>query len=181
MTSGGAGAWRSRGRREAMPKARKPRLAGYGVHQNIRRLDVLMDEAALVNLGKRRGDADGEAQKRHNLQGLPEEPQQRLAAGVLDQERKPPLVRLQSQGPGGPGRIELLSQRRRAAVARGFRVRAAPMRAWPGGAETVRRPARPGTGRSPHPPKGSLAHVLTKSSRREPLGRRHPRTSFGQK
>ena len=53
----------------------------------------------------------GEAQKRRNRQGLPEEPQQGLAAGVLAQERKPPLVRLQPYGPGGPGRIELLSQR----------------------------------------------------------------------
>ena len=70
-----------------------------------------MDEAALVNLSKRRGDADREAQKRRDLQGLPEEPQQGLAAGVLHQERKPPLVKLQPQGPGGPGRIELLSQR----------------------------------------------------------------------
>jgi hypothetical protein len=38
-------------------------LAGCGVHQNIRRLDVLMDEAALVDLSKGHGDADGETQK----------------------------------------------------------------------------------------------------------------------
>jgi hypothetical protein len=69
-----------------------------------------MDEPAPVNLSKRRGDADGEAQKRPNLLGPPAEPQQRLSARVLAQERKPPLVKLQLQGPGGPGRIELLSQ-----------------------------------------------------------------------
>ena len=91
-------------------EAHEPDLAGDRVHQNIRRLDVLVDEAALVNLTKRRSDADREAQKRRDLPGPPHEPQQGLAAGVLDQERKPPLVRLQPQGPGGPGRIELLSQ-----------------------------------------------------------------------
>jgi hypothetical protein len=33
----------------------------------VRRLDVLMDEAALVNLNNRRGDAHREAQKHRNL------------------------------------------------------------------------------------------------------------------
>ena len=70
-----------------------------------------MDEAALVNLTKRRGDADGKAQKRRDLRGLADEPRQGLAAGVIAQERKPPLAGLQPQGPRGPGRIELLSQR----------------------------------------------------------------------
>ena len=63
-----------------------------------------------MNLSKRRSDADREAQKRRDLPGPPHEPQQGLAAGVLAQERKPPLVRLQPQWPGCPGRIELLSQ-----------------------------------------------------------------------
>ena len=63
-----------------------------------------------MNLTNRRGDADREAQKHRDLPGPPYEPQQGLAAGVLDQEHKPPLVKPQPQGPGGPGRIELLSQ-----------------------------------------------------------------------
>jgi len=42
-------------------KAHEPDLAGDGVHQHIRRLDVLMDEAALVKLSKRRRRPDGEA------------------------------------------------------------------------------------------------------------------------
>ena len=100
-------AWQTRGD----AKAGQPGVAGDGVHQNIRRLDVLMDEAALVNLSQRRSDADGEAQKRHDLGGLPQELQQGLPTGVLHQKRKPPLVKFQPQRPGGPGRIELLSQR----------------------------------------------------------------------
>ena len=64
-----------------------------------------------MNLTNRRSDAYREAQKRRNLPGVPKEPQQGLAARVLDQKRKPPLVRLQLQWPGCPGGIELLSQR----------------------------------------------------------------------
>ena len=114
-----------------------------------------MDEAALVNLSKRRSDADGEAQKRRSLPGLSHQPQQGLAARVLDQERKPPFARLQPQGPGGPGRIELaLATHRRVAAARRFRARAAPTRARRRGEGKVRHPIRPATGRTPRPPKG---------------------------
>jgi hypothetical protein len=70
-----------------------------------------MDEAALVNLSKRFSDADPEAQKGRDLQGPPEEPQQGLATGVLHQKCKPRFAQLQLQRHGGPGRIELLSQR----------------------------------------------------------------------
>jgi hypothetical protein len=56
-------AWQTRGD----AKAGKPGVAVDGIHQNIRRLDVLMDEAALVNLNNRRGDAHREAQKHRNL------------------------------------------------------------------------------------------------------------------
>ena len=69
-------AWQTRGD----AKAHEPDLAGDGVHQNVRRLDVLMDEAALVNLSKRRSDADREAQKRRSLPGPPQELQQGLAS-----------------------------------------------------------------------------------------------------
>ena len=100
-------AWQARGD----AKAHEPDLAGDGIHQKVRRLDVLMDEAALVNLGKRGSNADRKAQKRGDLQGPSHEPQQGLPAGVLDQERRPALVRFQPQGPGRPGRIERLSQR----------------------------------------------------------------------
>jgi hypothetical protein len=48
-------------------------------------------------------------------------------------------------------------------------MRAAPMRAWRRGVGGLRHPTRPGTGRTPHPPKGSQAHVRTKQPPREPL------------
>ena len=99
-------AWQARGD----AKAHEPGVAGDRVHQNVCRLDVLVDETALVNLTNRRSDAYREAQKRRDLPGPPHEPQQGLTARVLDQKRKPPLVRLQLQWPGCPGRIEFLSQ-----------------------------------------------------------------------
>jgi hypothetical protein len=68
-----------------MPKTISQTWPVAEVHQNIRRLDILVDEAALMNLSKRRSDADGEAQKRRNLPGPPQELQQGLATGVLDQ------------------------------------------------------------------------------------------------
>ena len=63
-----------------------------------------------MNLTNRRSDPYREAQKQRDLPGPPHEPQQGLAARVLDQERKPPVVRLQLQWSGCPGGIELLSQ-----------------------------------------------------------------------
>ena len=41
----------------------EPRPSVRAVHQDIGRLDVLVDEAALVRLAQRGGDADGEAQE----------------------------------------------------------------------------------------------------------------------
>ena len=82
-----------------------------------------------------------------------------------------------------------LATHRRVAAARGFRVRAAPMRAWQRGVGKVRHPKRPGIGRALRPPRGSQAHVQTKSSRREPLdvvirgrgsGRSQRRRAFDQ-
>ena len=81
------------------------------VHQDIDGLDVLMNQAPLMRPSESRGNVHGRAQEPPCFHRLAEEALERLAAGVLDQERKPPLVRLQSQGPGGPGRIELLAQR----------------------------------------------------------------------
>ena len=56
-------------------KAGEPGVAGDGVHQNIRRLDVLMDEAALMEPCERVRQADRNAQKRPDRQGPPHEPQ----------------------------------------------------------------------------------------------------------
>ena len=54
MVSGGSGDWRSRGRREAMPNPVSRTSPSRAVHQDIGRLDVLVDEAALVDLAQSR-------------------------------------------------------------------------------------------------------------------------------
>ena len=48
MNSGGSGDWRSRGSREAMPKPVSQHLACCGIHQNIGRLDVFVNEPTSV-------------------------------------------------------------------------------------------------------------------------------------
>ena len=48
MTSGGSGAWRSRGSARRDAEACQPDAAGREVHQHIGRLDVLMDETTFV-------------------------------------------------------------------------------------------------------------------------------------
>ena len=59
MTSGGSGAWRSRGRREAMPKP-VSQPGQSRVDEHIGWLDVLVDEAAPVDLAERSRHADGQ-------------------------------------------------------------------------------------------------------------------------
>ena len=78
--SGGSGACRSRGRREAIPKP------GPRVHQDVCRLDVLVDEAPPVDLCESRRDRDGEVQKVAHFHGRPEQPVERLAASVLEHQ-----------------------------------------------------------------------------------------------
>jgi hypothetical protein len=98
--------WQTRGD----AKAGKPGLAGDGIHQNIRRLDVLMDEAALVNLSKGRGETDGEGQEASQRHRLSEQPMERLAAGVLEHKQAAPTLAQQLQRPRGPRAGQLVLQ-----------------------------------------------------------------------
>ena len=52
----------------------EPRPSVRAVHQDIGRLDVLVNEAALVHAGQRRGDADGKAQEASRLHRRADEP-----------------------------------------------------------------------------------------------------------
>jgi hypothetical protein len=64
-------------------------LSGAAVDKNIRRLDVLMDEATPVDLREGRSDRDGEPQKVLHLHGHAEQSVQRLAACVLEHQHHP--------------------------------------------------------------------------------------------
>jgi len=49
-------------------ESREPGIAARSVHQDIRRLDVLVDEAAFMHSSDRRGNSDGDPQKGHRVQ-----------------------------------------------------------------------------------------------------------------
>ncbi len=69
-----------------------------------------MDEAALVRLAERRGDANGEAQEAPGLHRRAETALERLAARVLDQELSPAALLPKLQRPRGPSAVKLVSQ-----------------------------------------------------------------------
>ena len=110
IDSGGAGACRSRGRREAMPKPVSLTAPVVAVHQDIGRLDVLVDEAAPVDLCEGRGDRDGEAQKAAHFHGRPEQPVERLAAGVLEHQHSPAAFADELQRSHRPRPVQLVLQ-----------------------------------------------------------------------
>ena len=105
MISGGPGGWRSRGSRDAMPKPGQPDRAGFGVDQDVGGLDVLVDEAAPVDIAERRRHADGEAQEASHLHRRAENPVERLAAGVLEHQHGPAMVAHKLQRPHRPGAV----------------------------------------------------------------------------
>jgi hypothetical protein len=72
--------------------------------------EILMDEAALVKLAQRRGDADGEAQYLVNLQGRADQPRERLAARILEQEHGPTACAHELQRPHRPRQVQLVLQ-----------------------------------------------------------------------
>ena len=86
------------GRRGRLPLARQTRSdaetseldrSGRPVHQDVCRLDVLVDEAAPVDLCEGRGGSDGEAQKTAHFHGRTQQPVQRLVASVREHQHSP--------------------------------------------------------------------------------------------
>jgi len=88
----------------------EPRLPVSAVHQDIGRLDVLVDEAALVRLAQRRGDADGEAQEASRLHRRADEPLEWFAAWILEQQRCSTAFADKRERPRRPCGVELVPQ-----------------------------------------------------------------------
>jgi hypothetical protein len=109
IDSGGAGAWRSRQARSDA-EAGELDLSGRAVHQDIGRLDVLVDEAAPMDLCEGRSYRDGEAQKVPHLHGRAEQPVQRCAVGVLEQQHGPTAVADEPKRPHRPCAVQLVLQ-----------------------------------------------------------------------
>src|SRR6516165_8366493 len=88
----------------------QPHLAGRGVDQDIGRLDVLVDKAALVKLAESRGSSAAEAQEASHLHGLAEQLVEWLAARILEHQHRPTGVAHEVQRPYRPRSVELLLQ-----------------------------------------------------------------------
>ena len=69
-------------------------------------LEILVDDPALVDLRERPGEVDGEREEALHRHRRPEEGVEGLTAGVLQDEGRQPLIRLQSERPDGSGRVE---------------------------------------------------------------------------
>src|SRR5258706_10608211 len=92
-------------------EAGQPSLAGCDVNQDVGRLDVFVDEAALVDRTESGRNADGDANELRNLPRPSRKPAQQLAAGILEQEHSVPVLAGKLTRLGRPGRIELVAQR----------------------------------------------------------------------
>ena len=81
------------------------------VVEHIRRFDVLMDESLPVDLAECFRQANGNAQKASQIEGLPVVPLEKLIQGltarVLHYEDRLPFVVSEGQRPGCPRRIEV--------------------------------------------------------------------------
>ncbi len=110
MLSGGSGAWRSRGRSEAIAEPGELDLPAHGMHENILRLDVLVHETAPMDLREGTGDGDREGQEVFHRHWRAEPPLQRLAGGILQHQHGPAAVADELQRPRRPGSVQLVPQ-----------------------------------------------------------------------
>ena len=90
-----------------MPKPSEPDLAGRIVDEHMGRLDILVDQAPPVELAQRDREPNGDAQPLRYRQWATQQPRERLAAGVGEDEHRPPLVRGEGERPDGPAGVKL--------------------------------------------------------------------------
>jgi hypothetical protein len=74
------------------------------------RLEVLVNEAPLVDLGEGHGDADGEAQESSYLHRAAEEPVERFAPRVLEHQQGAPVLVYELQRPRRPPAVQFVLQ-----------------------------------------------------------------------
>jgi len=91
-------------------EAGEPHFTVGAVDQDIGGLEVLLDEAAVVGLAQGRGHADGDAQKGAGLDGLAEQPSERLSPGVLEHQHGPTAFAQELERPRRPGAVQLVFQ-----------------------------------------------------------------------
>jgi hypothetical protein len=106
ITSGGAGVWRSRQKR-SNAEPRQPRAAVCSIHQDIRRLDVLMNETSLMHAAQRPRQTDRDVQKMRYLQRSAQQQSiERRSAGILEHQRPAAVIVRQRDRPERPVSIK---------------------------------------------------------------------------
>ena len=97
MSRGGCAGWLLAGEAGREPEVGDLHLAGGGVDEDVVGLQVLVDDALLVNVRDRPRDGDGEREKALHRHRRPEELVEGLAAEVLQDEGRHALVRLEGE------------------------------------------------------------------------------------
>ncbi len=102
------------GKARCEPEVREPHLARGRVYQDVLGLEILVHDAVSVDIRHCAGDADREGEEPLHRHGHAEKAVERLAAEVLDHQRRHALVRLEGERPGdgrevqGPSDLVLL-------------------------------------------------------------------------
>ena len=91
-------------------KAYEPYLAGCGVHQDVARLNIFVDEPLCVEPTERNRQADRDPQKLGHFPRLPYEPSQEFTAGIVEQKRQSSVLASKRTRPHRPGGVEFVPE-----------------------------------------------------------------------
>ena len=88
----------------------EPDLSVRAVHQEMGGLQILVHEAARMELAERSGDAHGQRQEAAHRHGSTEQPLERLAARILEDQHAVPVFALERQGSQRPRLVQHILQ-----------------------------------------------------------------------
>src|SRR5215472_15920049 len=92
-------------------EAGEPGRAARHVHQDIRWLDVLVDQAPPMDVLERRSDSEGDMQDLSYLKRPPQQPVERLAARICEHQGRAILALRERQRPRRPARVQFSAER----------------------------------------------------------------------
>ena len=109
MNSGGAGAWRSRGWREAMPKPVSQLWPLTGSTRMFGWLQVLVNQLALMQLLECGRQTKGITEELPYLHGPVNQLAEGLASGIVTDKDRLLAVARKRERPSGPCRVQLMA------------------------------------------------------------------------
>jgi hypothetical protein len=92
-------------------ESRQPYAAACYVHQNICRLDVLMDQASRMHLAERPRKRERDAQEMRDVEGAAKQSIERRPAGILEHQRRAAVVVRQRNWPRRPVGVKFSLER----------------------------------------------------------------------